>query len=107
MAKHIPQRACVACRTVRPKRHLVRVNDALNVKADLQVARDETQAARIHFVRLMMEASGLIRCNQRRVEALQHVQVGLQHTSTRIFWNSQYASCDSWYFSCSGGRQGW
>jgi predicted RNA-binding protein YlxR (DUF448 family) len=25
MPKHIPQRSCVACRTVRPKRHLVRL----------------------------------------------------------------------------------
>lgn len=25
MAKHIPQRTCIACRTVRPKRELVRI----------------------------------------------------------------------------------
>jgi predicted RNA-binding protein YlxR (DUF448 family) len=25
MPKHIPERSCVACRTVRPKRHLVRL----------------------------------------------------------------------------------
>ncbi|TMC48509.1 MAG: hypothetical protein E6J26_10680 [Chloroflexi bacterium] len=53
-----------------PKRHLVRLNDALNVKLDLRGVRDETQAARIHFIRVMMEATGLIRRNQRRVEAL-------------------------------------
>src|SRR5438309_10051039 len=53
-----------------PKRHLVRLNDALNVRLDLRGVRDETQAARIHFIRVMMEATGLIRRNQRRVEAL-------------------------------------
>ena len=38
MPKHIPQRSCVACRTVRPKRHLVR----LVRTADGQVEVDTT-----------------------------------------------------------------
>jgi len=54
-----------------PKRHLVKLNDALSVKADIRDARDETQAARLHFMRLLMEASGLVRRVERRLEAEQ------------------------------------
>lgn len=53
-----------------PKRHLVKLNDALIHKEDTHAARDETQVPRLHFVRLQMEATGLIRRVKRQLEAV-------------------------------------
>ncbi|MBI5879561.1 MAG: helicase-associated domain-containing protein [Chloroflexi bacterium] len=53
-----------------PKRHLTRLNEVLIGKVDLKRARDEVQAHRLHFIRLMMEETGLARRSGRRLEAI-------------------------------------
>jgi hypothetical protein len=51
-----------------PKRHLLRLNEAMTGRAEPTTVRDESHAGRLHFIRLMLEESGLVKVSARRLE---------------------------------------
>ena len=51
-----------------PKRHVLKLNEAMTGRADPASVRDESHLGRMHFIRLMLEESGLVKVTGRRLE---------------------------------------
>lgn len=51
-----------------PKRHVLRLNEAMTGRADPGSIRDESRLPRTHFIRVMLEESGLVKVTGRRLE---------------------------------------
>ncbi|MCA1554647.1 MAG: helicase-associated domain-containing protein, partial [Chloroflexi bacterium] len=66
-----------------PKRHLAKINDVLLDKADVQAARDESETARLHFTRLMMEDAGLLKCVEGALQTSGHASDFFSFSLTR------------------------
>jgi hypothetical protein len=51
-----------------PKRHVLKLNEAMTGRAEPATVRDESHLGRLHFIRLMLEESGLVKVTGRRLE---------------------------------------
>jgi hypothetical protein len=51
-----------------PKRHVLRLNEAMTGRAEPGAVRDESHTGRLQFIRLMLEESGLVKVSARRLE---------------------------------------
>lgn len=66
-----------------PKRHLVKINEATIDKQDMKTTRDESHAPRLHFIRLMMEETGLIKWTGQQLETTASAQDFFGYTLAR------------------------
>ncbi len=66
-----------------PKRHLVKLNELMIVRDDVQRARSESDMGRLHFIRLMIEETGLAKLNGKRLEPSASAPDFFSYTLTR------------------------